>query len=157
MRCPFCSSEELKVTDSRNVPEMSAIRRRRECLRCQKRFTTFETIELALQVCKRDKRYEDFQQHKLIKGMEAACYHTGISLDQIKEIAFQITQEVTEQQPRRVTTAEIGEMVMRRMQELDAVAYIRYACVYRRFKDVNEVMEAIQSIDAKDEQNSICI
>ena len=87
MRCPFCNHEESKVTDSRNVTESHAVRRRRECLKCLRRFTTFETIDLTIQVQKRDGRYEDFSQDKLIRGLDAACRHTRISHDQVRALA----------------------------------------------------------------------
>lgn len=151
MKCPYCNHEELKVTDSRDATEMNAIRRRRECLGCQKRFTTFETIELTVQVKKRDGRYEDFQQQKLIKGLEAACRHTPISHEQVIAIASQITGDVMQQQLREITTTELGAAVMKHLQALDPIAYIRFACVYRRFKDVEELMDAIESINPKDE------
>lgn len=151
MKCPFCKSEELKVTDSRDSVEFNAIRRRRECLSCQKRFTTFETVELALQVHKRDGRYEEFQQLKLINGMEAACRHTSVSHDQIHKVASEITSELMERNVREVSTRELGEWVMKALQKLDPIAYIRFACVYRRLKDIDELMDAITSIQAKDD------
>lgn len=151
MKCPYCHHEELKVTDSRDALEMNAIRRRRECLGCQRRFTTFETVELTVEVKKRDGRYEDFQQHKLIKGLEAACRHTTISHEQVIAIASQITGDVMQRQLREISTTEMGAIVMKHLQALDPIAYIRFACVYRRFKDVEELMDAIQSIKAKDE------
>lgn len=151
MKCPFCGHEELKVTDSRNATEVNAIRRRRECLSCQKRFTTFETIELTIQVHKRDGRYEDFQQQKLIDGVNAACSHTSISRDQVRILVSKIMAELMEQQVREITTTELGEMVMKYLLSLDAIAYIRFACVYKRFKDITELMESIRSITPKDE------
>lgn len=151
MKCPFCKSEELKVTDSRDSVEFNAIRRRRECLSCQRRFTTFETVELALQVHKRDGRYEEFQQLKLINGMEAACRHTSVSHDQIHKVASEITSGLMEQNVREVSTRELGELVMKALQKLDPIAYIRFACVYRRLKDIDELMDAITSIQAKDD------
>jgi len=150
MKCPFCNHEELKVTDSREAIEMNAVRRRRECLQCLRRFTTFETIELVMQVHKRDGRYEDFEQQKLRKGLEAACRHTSISHDQVNALASQITMELLQKQVQEITTTELGEIVMKHLQALDPIAYIRFACVYRRFKNVNELMEAIQSIQPKD-------
>lgn len=153
MKCPFCHHEELKVTDSRDAPETNAIRRRRECLQCQQRFTTFETMELSMQVHKRDGRYEDFQQQKLIKGLESACRHTTISHDQVIAIASQITVELLQRQVKEITTKELGEIIMKRLQALDPIAYIRFACVYRRFKNIEELMEAIQAIHPKDEQS----
>jgi len=146
MKCPFCKHEELKVTDSREATEMNAIRRRRECLSCQRRFTTFETVELTVEVKKRDGRYEDFQQQKLIHGLEAACRHTTISREQVIAIATQITGDILQRQVRGITTTELGDMVMQHLQPLDAIAYIRFACVYRRFKNITELDDAIQSI-----------
>lgn len=146
MKCPFCCYEELKVTDSRDAPEMNAIRRRRECLACQRRFTTFETVELTIQVKKRDGNYEDFQQQKLIKGLEAACLHTTVSREQVFAVAAEITGDVLQRQVGEISTKELGEMVMKRLEALDSIAYIRFACVYRRFKDIGELMDAIQSM-----------
>lgn len=151
MKCPYCHHEELKVTDSRYASEMNAIRRRRECLECQRRFTTFETIELILQVKKRDGRYEEFQQQKLIKGIDAACRHTTISREQAIAIASQITGDVMQRQAREISTTELGELVMRHLQVLDPIAYIRFACVYRRFKNIDELIDAIKSIKPKDD------
>lgn len=151
MKCPYCKHEDLKVNDSRNATEMNAIRRRRECLGCQKRFTTFETVELTVEVKKRDGRYEDFQQHKLIKGLEAACRHTTVSHEQVIVIATQISGELLQSQVKEISTTEIGDLVMTKLQHLDPIAYIRFACEYRRFKDVTELMDVIQSIETKDE------
>jgi transcriptional repressor NrdR len=152
MKCPYCHHKELKVTDSRDAPEMNAIRRRRECLVCLRRFTTFETIELTVQVQKRDGRYEDFQQQKLIKGLEAACRHTTISYEQVIAIASQITDDVMQRQVSEISTTELGDIVMKQLQALDPIAYIRFACVYRRFKNIEELMEALQSIKPKDDK-----
>ncbi|HEX2579924.1 MAG TPA: transcriptional regulator NrdR [Rhabdochlamydiaceae bacterium] len=147
MRCPFCNHFDSKVTDSRNAVEQNAIRRRRECLECQKRFTTFETVDLTIQVHKRDGRYEDFQQDKLIRGLDAACRHTRISHDQVRALAAQITADLMERQVREIETTELGELVMNHLKELDTIAFIRFACVYRRFKDMDELMDEIQSIE----------
>lgn len=152
MKCPFCHNKELKVTDSRESTEMNAIRRRRECLDCLRRFTTFETIDLSLQVLKRDGRYEDFQQQKLITGLEAACRHTTISHEQVIALASQITNELMIRQAREISTTELGEIVMKRIQAQDPVAYIRFACVYQRFT-IEELKEAIQAIHPKDVAN----
>lgn len=150
MKCPFCGHDDLKVTDSRNALDANAIRRRRECLKCARRFTTFETIELTIQVHKRDGRYEDFQEQKLINGLEAACRHTRISHEQVRALASKITSEFMERQVREISTKEIGEIVMKYLKTMDTIAYIRFACVYRRFKDIGELMEAILSINPKD-------
>lgn len=146
MKCPFCHHEELKVIDSRDAPDTNATRRRRECLQCLRRFTTFETIELTLQVHKRDGRYEDFHQQKLINGLDAACRHTTVSHDQVIAIASQISDELLQRQVRDISTTEIGEIVMNRLQGLDPIAFIRFACVYRRFKDIGELKEALDVI-----------
>jgi transcriptional repressor NrdR len=146
MRCPFCNHEESKVTDSRDAVEVNAIRRRRECCQCMKRFTTFETVDLSLQVKKRDGTYEDFQQEKLISGMDAACRHTLSSHDQVRTLAYKIKADLMGRAVREITSRELGEIAMQHLQKTDIVAYIRFACVYKRFKDIRELVEAIQSI-----------
>ncbi|MCH9631566.1 MAG: Transcriptional repressor NrdR [Chlamydiia bacterium] len=151
MKCPFCSHPESKVTDSRNAVEMNAIRRRRECLKCLKRFTTFETVDLSLQVKKRDGRYEDFTLDKLIRGLAAACRHTRVSYDMVRELGSKIATELMGLQVREISATELGEIVMKRLQKLDTVAYIRYACVYKRFKDMDQLMNAIHDL-ASDEK-----
>lgn len=151
MKCPYCHHHDHKVIDSREAAEGNTIRRRRECLNCLKRFTTFETVELSLQVYKRDGRYEDFQQQKLINGLEAACRHTTISRDQVFAIASEMTAELLQGQVREISTTQIGEMVMKHLQGLDPIAYIRFACVYRRFKNIGELEEAIRTIQPKDD------
>lgn len=151
MKCPFCQCAELKVLDSREAAENNAVRRRRECLQCQRRFTTFETIELTMQVHKRDGRYEEFQQKKLIEGMVAACRHTTISHEHVLALASKITTELMQRQMREVTTTELGEIVMQNFLAADPIAYIRFACVYRRFKNIDELLEAIQTIQPKDD------
>lgn len=154
MKCPFCQYEGLKVTDSRDATEMNAIKRRRECLQCSRRFTTFETVELIVQVKKRNGTYEDFQQQKLLNGIAAACRHTKISHDQVIALASQMTNELMNAQVQEISTTTLGEMVMRHLQVLDPIAYIRFACVYRRFKDLRELEEAIKTIQSKDENHS---
>lgn len=146
MKCPYCGHQEFKVTDSRNASDVNAIRRRRECLRCFKRFTTFETVDLTIQVKKRDGKYEDFQLDKLIRGLAAACRHTRISHEQVQSLGSDIAQEIMEKKLKEVETVEIGEIVMDRLKELDTVAYIRFACVYRRFKDMNELINEIHTV-----------
>ncbi|NRA90214.1 MAG: transcriptional repressor NrdR [Simkaniaceae bacterium] len=146
MKCPFCGHAESKVTDSRNASETNAIRRRRECLLCNKRFTTFETVDISLQVRKRDGSFEDFSLQKLIKGLDSASRHTRISHDQVRDLASVIANELVENQVREIDTTKLGELVMEKLRVLDTVAYIRFACVYRRFKDVDEIMDAIHTI-----------
>jgi len=146
VRCPFCNLEESKVTDSRNAADTNAVRRRRECLHCLRRFTTFETVDLTIQVKKRDGTYQDFQQDKLMRGLDAACRHTQISHEQVRQLAYKITADLMESQIREISTTELGEIVMKHLQALDTIAYIRFACVYRRFKHVDELMDALQNI-----------
>ncbi|NGX42211.1 MAG: Transcriptional repressor NrdR [Chlamydiae bacterium] len=160
MKCPFCRHKELKVIDSREAHEVNAIRRRRECLECLRRFTTFETIELTVQVLKRDGRYEDFRQQKLIKGLDAACHHTTISHEQVIALSSQISDELMIRQVHEVSTTELGGIVMERLLAMDPIAYIRFACVYRRFKDIEELVEAIQTIPSKDDakrKEKVCV
>lgn len=146
MKCPFCGHEESKVTDSRNASETNAIRRRRECFQCARRFTTFETVDISMQIKKRDGSYEDFNLQKLIKGLDAASRHTRISHDQVRDLASAIANELIEKQVREIDTTTLGQIAMDKLRELDTVAYIRFACVYRRFKDVDEIMDAIHTI-----------
>ncbi|HSX03870.1 MAG TPA: transcriptional regulator NrdR [Rhabdochlamydiaceae bacterium] len=149
MQCPYCNHEETKVTDSRNALETNAVRRRRECLKCLRRFTTFETVDLIIQVRKRDGTYEDFQQEKLIKGLDSACRHTKVSHEQIRNLVYKIAGDLMERQVREIETTELGELVMKHLQEMDTIAYIRFACVYRRFKHVDELKDAIENIATK--------
>jgi len=151
MRCPFCHHEELKVTDSREAAEINAIRRRRECCQCMRRFTTFETVDLSLQVRKRDGTYEDFRQEKLIQGMESACRHTRISHDTVHAIADRIKADLMARGIREIESRELGDLVMQHLRKTDMVAYIRFACVYKRFKDIRELVEAIQSLEPENE------
>ena len=147
MRCPYCAHEESKVTDSRDAIEINAVRRRRECSQCMKRFTTFETIDLSLQVKKRDGTYEDFQQEKLIQGMDSACRHTRVSHDEVRAIAYKIKSDLVAKGVREISSQELGDIVISQLKETDVVAYIRFACVYKRFKDVRELLEAIQELE----------
>lgn len=147
MRCPFCAHEESKVTDSRDAAEINAIRRRRECCQCMKRFTTFETVDLSLQVKKRDGTYEDFQQEKLIQGMDAACRHTRVSHDQVRAIAYKIKSDLVAKGVREISSQELGDIVISQLKNTDVVAYIRFACVYKRFKDIRELLEAIRELE----------
>lgn len=152
MKCPFCGHREFKVTDSRNASEMNAIRRRRECLDCQKRFTTFETVDAAVQVRKRDNKVEDFQIDKLNRGVGAACRHTRVGHEQVLQISSEIAQELLDRGEKEISTTDIGTIVMDRLKRLDTIAYIRFACVYKRFKELDELISAIQSVDETKEE-----
>ena len=145
MQCPFCGDEESKVTDSRASTETNSIRRRRECLNCQRRFTTFETVDLVIQVRKRDGTFEEFQRDRLMRGLDASCRHTRISHDQVRALTADITQEIMEMQVKEIETTKIGELIMEKLKKLDAVSYVRFACVYKRFKDKDELISAINS------------
>lgn len=147
MKCPFCGFLESKVIDSRPAEEGSTIRRRRECLACQKRFTTYEIIEhLPLVVVKRDGSRQTFDRVKLINGMVRACEKRPVSLAQLEKIADEIEQELQSALEREISTVDIGEMVMRRIKEVDEVAYVRFASVYRSFKDINTFMEELTKL-----------
>ena len=147
MKCPFCSYSESKVIDSRPAEEGATIRRRRECLACKKRFTTYETIEsLPLVVIKRDGSRQTFDKAKLINGMVRACDKRKIPLPVLEQIADEIEQELQSHLEREVSTQEIGEMVMSHIRDVDEVAYVRFASVYRSFKDINTFMEELTKL-----------
>jgi len=145
MKCPFCGGVDFKVTDSRNASEMNAIKRRRECVKCSKRFTTFETVDTSFQLKKRNGSFEEFQIDKLIAGISSACRHTSVSLESVKALAHEIANDVIQKGERTIEAEVIGEMVMKRLRKLDSVAYIRFACVYKKFKDMDELMDAISA------------
>ena len=147
MKCPFCGYTDSKVIDSRPAEEGSTIRRRRECLACQKRFTTYEIIErLPLVVIKRDGSRQSFDKVKLINGMVRACEKRPVTLSQLEAIADEIEQELQSGLEREVSTVDIGEMVMQRLKNVDEVAYVRFASVYRSFKDINTFMEELSKL-----------
>ena len=147
MKCPFCGYTESKVIDSRPAEEGATIRRRRECLACQKRFTTYEIIErLPLVVVKRDGSRQTFDKVKLINGMVRACEKRPVTLAQLEKIADDIEQEFQSHLEREISTVEVGEMVMHRLKDLDEVAYVRFASVYRSFKDINTFMEELSKL-----------
>ena len=147
MKCPFCGFIDSKVIDSRPAEEGATIRRRRECLACQKRFTTYEVIErLPLVVVKRDGSRQSFDKMKLINGMVRACEKRPVSLQTLEGIADEIEQELQSNLEREISTVEIGEMVMSRLKGIDEVAYVRFASVYRSFKDINTFMEELSKL-----------
>ncbi len=147
MKCPFCGYAESKVIDSRPAEEGATIRRRRECLACQKRFTTYEIMErLPLVVVKRDGSRQTFDKIKVMNGMLRACEKRPVSLLALEKIADEIEQELQNSLEREVTTTEIGEMVMSKLKLVDEVAYVRFASVYRQFKDVNTFFDELQKL-----------
>ena len=147
MKCPFCGFMESKVIDSRPAEEGATIRRRRECQSCQKRFTTYEIIErLPRVVVKRDNSRQTFDKVKLINGMVRACEKRPVTLSTLEGIADDIEQELQSNLEREVSTVDIGEMVMARLKQVDEVAYVRFASVYRSFKDINTFMEELSKL-----------
>lgn len=147
MRCPFCGYAESKVIDSRPAEEGATIRRRRECLACQKRFTTYEIMErLPLVVVKRDGSRQTFDKIKVMNGMLRACEKRPVSIQSLEKIADEIEQELQNSLEREVSTTEIGEMVMSKLKHVDEVAYVRFASVYRQFKDVNTFFDELQKL-----------
>ena len=147
MRCPYCGYLESKVIDSRPAEEGATIRRRRECLACGKRFTTYEIMErLPLIVVKRDGSRQTFDKIKIMNGMLRACEKRPVSVDALEKITDEIEQELQNSLEREVSTTEIGEMVMTRLKDLDEGAYVRVASVSRQFKDVNTFLEELQKL-----------
>ena len=153
MKCPFCGFSESKVVDSRPAEEGSTIRRRRECLSCQKRFTTYEIMErLPLIVVKKDGSRQTFDKQKLINGMLRACEKRPVPLADLQSVADEIEQELQNSLEREIRTTEVGEMVMSGLKNLDEVAYVRFASVYRQFRDINTFMVELNKL-LKEESN----
>ena len=147
MKCPFCGYSESKVIDSRPAEEGATIRRRRECLACQKRFTTYEIIErMPLVVVKRDGSRQSFDKVKLINGMVRACEKRPVPLGVLEQIGDDIEQELQSKLEREISTVDVGEMVMARLKDVDEVAYVRFASVYRSFKDINTFMDELTKL-----------
>jgi len=147
MKCPVCHYSETKVVDSRVTKDGTAIRRRRECLKCGYRFTTYERVEMQLpMVIKRDGRREPFSREKVIEGIRKACQKRPISMDQIEGFVDELERELVATGEREVPSTMIGERVMEKLHEWDDVAYVRFASVYRQFQDVNEFIEQIQRL-----------
>lgn len=147
MKCPYCSFEESKVIDSRPTDEGERIRRRRECLNCQKRFTTYEVIEsLPIIVIKKDKTREPFSREKLLNGIMRSCEKRPVSLETIEKVVDDIEASISNSLDREVSTHRIGELVMDHLKKIDEVAYVRFASVYRQFKDINTFMEELNNL-----------
>lgn len=154
MKCPFCGFLEDKVIDSRLSKDHSAIRRRRECLSCNKRFTTFERVEINLpMVIKRDQSREPFNRAKVENGLHKACEKRPVSQERIDELINGLEQMLRETGEKEVAVAVIGEYIMGALKELDDVAYIRFASVYRQFKDIGEFMQELQGLLKQDGNN----
>ena len=147
MKCPYCSHLESKVVDSRPSDEGASIRRRRECLACHKRFTTYETVEsLPLIVIKKDGSRQTFDRDKLLGSMLKACEKRSVPLAKLEELAREIEQSLQNDMEREVSSSEIGELVMDRLKEVDEVAYVRFASVYRQFKDIGTFMDELNKL-----------
>ncbi len=147
MRCPYCAADNDHVIDSRAMPGGSSIRRRRECLECHRRFTTYEHVdEIPLMIIKKDGRREPFKRDKIASGIRAACQKRPISEDTIQEVTSRIEQRIFSQADKEVESSVAGEMVMEVLRDLDQVAYVRFASVYRSFKDVTEFMSELSTL-----------
>ena len=147
MKCPACSYEEDKVIDSRSTKEGMVTRRRRECLKCAHRYTTYEYIEPAqLVVVKKDGRREDFERRKVLEGIRKACEKRPISRQRIEEVTDEVVSELQSEFRTEIPSSEIGERVMRHLRNLDEVAYVRFASVYRHFEDITEFMQELRTL-----------
>jgi transcriptional repressor NrdR len=154
MKCPYCGYIDSKVIDSRPAEDGTTIRRRRECLACQKRFTTYEIMErMPLVVVKRDGSRQAFDKMKVMNGMLRACEKRPVPLGKLEEIADEIENELQGALEREISTKEIGEMVMGHLKDLDEVAYVRFASVYRQFKDINTFMDELTKMLGERQKN----
>ena len=150
MKCPYCGYRESKVVDSRPAEEGSSIRRRRECLACEKRFTTYETVEsLPMVVIKKDGSRQSFERRKVLNGMIRACEKRPVPLADLERIAGEIEQDLQNSMEREIKTEVIGERVMDRLRSVDQVAYVRFASVYRQFKDIDTFMAELNKLLAE--------
>lgn len=153
MKCPYCGYREDKVVDSRATAQRSAVRRRRECLKCGKRFTTYEYVEeVSLMVIKKDGRREPFDRKKILTGIMKACEKRPISMEKMEEIITQVERAIQKKSDREVSSSRIGELVIEKLKALDDVAYVRFASVYRQFKDLGQFMEELKGILGKEKR-----
>lgn len=147
MKCPYCGCEESKVIDSRSTEDSMAIRRRRECLKCSKRYTTYEKIEdIPILVIKKDLSREYFDKSKIINGLIKACQKRPVSRQQIENIAFEVEKKLSNDMVSEIKSDKIGEMIMEKLKSVDEVSYVRFASVYRQFKDINTFMDEISNL-----------
>lgn len=150
MKCPYCAHPESKVVDSRPADEGSSIRRRRECLQCEKRFTTYETVEsLPMVVIKKDGSRQSFDRRKVLGGMLRACEKRPVPLAELERISAEIEQDLQNSMEREINSTFIGEKVMERLRDVDQVAYVRFASVYRQFKDIDTFMAELTKLLAE--------
>jgi len=147
MKCSFCGDIEDKVIDSRQSPEGDAIRRRRECLKCQRRFTTYEHVEKSsAMILKKDGRREPFDKNKVLSGIVKACEKRPVSMEKMQQMVDEVERSLENKYEKEIPSKEIGEVIMRELQKIDDVAYVRFASVYREFKDVNQFMSELSHL-----------
>ena len=147
MKCPFCGHENTRVINSRPAEENNSIRRRRVCDECEKRFTTYEKIEtIPLIIIKKDNNREAYDRSKIEKGVVRACHKRPISADQISQLVDEVETEIFNMEEREIPSSYIGELVMNKLKDLEAVAYVRFASVYREFKDINTFMDELKKV-----------
>ncbi len=152
MRCPFCNKTVDRVLDSRERKDGLTIRRRRECMGCHKRFTTYERIEhIPAMVVKKDKRREPFDREKVLGGLRKACEKRPVSITTLEEVVDELEQELHERPGKEISSKDIGEMVISKLYQLDEIAYVRFASVYRQFKDINQFMQELTGLLNKKE------
>ena len=150
MKCPYCGYGESKVVDSRPADENASIRRRRECLKCEKRFTTYETVEtLPMVVIKKDGSRQSFDRNKVLRGIQRSCEKRPVSMADMERMTTEIEQEIQNSLEREVSAEVVGAKVMEKLKSADEVAYVRFASVYRQFKDINTFMEELNKILAE--------
>jgi transcriptional repressor NrdR len=147
MKCPYCGNTEDKVVDSRESPEGDSVRRRRECLKCLRRFTTYEHVERApLMVIKKDGRRQPFDRNKILAGLVRACEKRPISMEKLESLVDDMERQIMRSHDKEVQSQNIGELVMQKLHDLDQVAYVRFASVYRQFRDINEFMRELKDL-----------
>ena len=150
MKCPFCLHDEDKVIDSRSSNEGKSVRRRRECSKCKKRFTTYEYVEeVPLMVIKKDGRRESFDRNKIISGILKACEKRPVSMEKVEAVVDRVEKELQKSFDKEVKAQVVGELVMEHLHKLDEVAYVRFASVYRQFKDINHFMKELKDLLSK--------
>ncbi|HEY4532657.1 MAG TPA: transcriptional regulator NrdR [Fusobacterium sp.] len=148
MRCPFCGSEDTKVVDSRSYLEGNSIKRRRECVICQRRFSTFERVEeVPLYVIKKDQRRVPFNREKVMRGLTSATVKRNISREELEKIVYEVEKNIQNTLKNEITTRELGEMILEKLKKIDQVAYVRFASVYKEFNDVKSFVELIEEME----------
>lgn len=149
MRCPFCNAEDTSVVDSRPSDDGRVTRRRRECVKCKRRFTTYEKIDtIPIVVIKKDNTREPYAREKIESGVLSACYKRPISADEIEKLIDAVELKIFDKESKEISSRDIGELVMNKLHELDSVAYVRFASVYREFKDANDFVNELKKVNA---------